>query len=71
MAKTTNLDNWLREPSSITEKIAFDLPGRRTTTYPSVTKVGLGSLDNSKWPNWTREPDQRLKSMSFNLEYAV
>lgn len=65
------MDNWLSEPPSITEKIAFHLPGRRTLP-PKSTSAGLGNLDGTGAPNWARTPEQQwiVKSVSINLKYC-
>jgi len=66
---SSRLDNWLSEPPSITDKIAFDLPGRRPPHKP--TNARLGNLDNTSAPNWARTPDQQwnMGPISINLKY--
>lgn len=65
------MDNWLNEPPSITDKIAFHLPGRRTLLPHKSTSAGLGNLDGTNAPNWARTPEQQwnVKSVSINPQY--
>jgi hypothetical protein len=68
---SSRLDNWLSEPPSITDKIAFHLPGRRTLPH-KPTNAGLSNLDITGAPNRDRTPDEPLdmRSISINLKYC-